>query len=271
MPYSNDEDERTYSAEEEKYRLNIPDEGVYELEAGTYSIETGAEALAEGEDVEIVEGAGEYKLGELTLEETGRVWIPEGSTLFLRRRGRARRVPFTLTVSPTSGTGETLFRCTITGAKPDRVVAIRVARARRIDPTVAEMTGDGTATVRGDELAARVEGVVARLIPDKRQKTARIELYGQERARLRDRRTARVPVTVRYGGVAGEIRGVVAQVFPGITPPRQITPAEAAEAAAAGRPMFLKFVLPPFNLLPSPIRFVPGMPVLPGFVISETP
>lgn len=251
----------------EKYRLDIREEGVYELEPGTYSIDPGAEALAEGEDVEIVEGAGEYKPKKLILTETCQVWIPSGSTLWPWSKTTVKTVPFGLKVSPLSGTGETRFACTISGAKSTRKVQIRLDKPLALDPVVNELTGNGTVYLKGDTIAARMEGIFEKRIPAIREKTKRIGIYGREKSWGIDRKTPKVYVTVKYGGIIEAI-----PTIPGVPtpkPPTPVAPEEVEKGIAAGKTYYIKCTLPLLSMLPG-LPYIKGLPILPGFVISET-
>jgi len=260
-----------------KFKIDVVKEGVYTLEPGEYEIGVGGEALSEGEDAEIVTGAGIYHENVLKLDKEADVWVPAGSTLWFGSGG-AKTVPFALTVTPTSGKGATNFKLTISGAKPDRKVQIKVDKGWALDPIIAEMTGNGTATVNGDAIAAKHEGIIAKLIPGTKRTTKSIGVYGQEKSWYIDRKTAKQYITLTYGGIIEEIEKVIpTPPIPGIpptptpTPPTPVTPEEAKTAAAMGKILYLKCTLPLLNMLPSPIPYSPGMPVLPGFVISETP
>lgn len=258
-----------------RYKLEIPKEGIYQLEAGIYSVETAAEALAAEEDVEIVEGAGEHKAGKLSLDEKAKVWIPPGSTLSYWGEKETLGVPFKLTISPLEGTGETKFTCTISGAKSDRKVQIKLDKALALNPVAAELIGDGTVYLTGDEIAARMEGILEKRIPTIRAKTKRIGIYGVEKSWWIDRKTPMVDVKVTYGGVVEKVEEkaeeVIKKILPGVAPPTPVTPEEAAKAVAEGRPLYIKCTLPLISLLPSPIPYRPGIPILPGFAISATP
>lgn len=254
-----------------RYKIDIVKEGVYRFEPGEYEIVVGGEALAEGEDAEIVTGAGIYHENVLKIDKEADVWIPAGSTL-LFGFGGAKTVPFALTVTPPSGMGETNFKLTITGAKPDRKVQIKVDKRLALDPVIAEMTGDGTVIVKGDTIAAVQEGIIARLIPKIRKRTTGIGVYGQEKSWGIDRKTAKKHIPITYGGIA-EIIDTVIPGVPGVPapkPPTPVTPEEAEKAIAAGKALYLKCTLPLLNMLP-PIPYSPGMPVLPFFMISSTP
>lgn len=259
-----------------RYKIDVVKEGVYRLEPGEYEIAVGGGALAEGEDAEIVVGAGIYHEGVLKIDKEADVWIPTGSTL-LFGFGGAKTVPFALTVTPPSGMGETNFELTITGAKPDRKVQIKVDKRLALDPIIAEMTGDGTVIVKGDAIAAVQEGILARLIPKIRQKTTGIGVYGQEKSWGIDRKTAKRYIPITYGGIMKEVKEIVEKVAPGVPgvptpkPPTPVTPAEAGRGVAVGKMYYIKCTLPLLNMLPSPITYSPGMPVLPFFVISTTP
>jgi len=253
---------------EKRYKIDVVKEGVYKLEPGEYEISVGGEALAEGEDAEIVTGAGIYHEGVLKLDKEADVWIPAGSTL-LFGFGGAKTVPFALTVTPTSGTGDTSFKLTISGAKADRKVQIKVDKRLALDPVIAEMTGNGTATVMGNEIAAKQEGIISRLIPKIRQKTESIAVYGVEKSWGIDRKTAKKYMTVKYGGIVEEVAKVVPPI-PGVTPPTAVTAAAAAKGIAVGKIYYLKLTLPLLSMLPG-LPYHKGMPVLPGWIISETP
>ena len=70
-----------------KFKIDVVKEGVYTLEPGEYEIGVGGEALSEGEDAEIVTGAGIYHENVLKLDKETDVWIPAGSTLWFGSGG----------------------------------------------------------------------------------------------------------------------------------------------------------------------------------------
>ena len=250
-------------------KTTLDESGVYSFEVGEYTIQTPAGALSVDDGPKITEGVAELVGDKLTVSEPSKVWLPEGTVLHTPIGKSALGTPLEFSIEPASGDLTEEFTINVLGASPSNRVDIKINMPWKTDPIVTSMTGSGTITVRGETIAAR-----AKLPLNMENK---VTIYAKEIIawwpdKKSNEQTIYVITTRPEPPVEPPIEPPVEPpIEPPVEPPVElpITPEEAAAGIAAGKQYWIKSTWPWFDLLPGLPYFV-GIPILPGFRISET-